>query len=176
MKIRTDFVSNSSSCSFVIEKQDMMNCFKVISLFKDIEVPYDVADSIYVYLVTVGPENYNAVLEILNETIPEYVERNNWKPFEPGHEDKYFSEEFYLRLSWFIEAFNGNRGNELCNLIDHISFNSSDDFGNEMVYLSLFHTFFTNNGCNPNTENSERDFIHDDSVKFFTTLFKKTNG
>jgi hypothetical protein len=67
MKIRNDFVSNSSSCSFIIENnKNVKQTFKCFKIFENATIPYDVDDEIRIQ-ISATYKNWTKLRDLLHE-------------------------------------------------------------------------------------------------------------
>jgi hypothetical protein len=104
----------------VIEKADVMKCFKAMTKFKDLDVPYEVSDELYVYCAIEDADRYNKALEIITEILPEYVIEHGYKPIEKTLDATYFDASFYMKISNLIELANHEKSKNLFNLEKNI--------------------------------------------------------
>ena len=169
MKIRTDFVSNSSSCSFIIDaKHARKACEAVYSKLYGLEVPYDINNDIAVRLY-VKNKNVDKLFAKLHES---GFDSLGEKPYHYADEDP---EEFSfnsidIEVQSFIEfAKKLSEDEELASVIERITF-ESDDYGSGPMNLRDFYDFFAMNKCNPNAEDSEHEFICEDKSDFRSVL------
>ena len=167
MKIRSDFVSNSSSCSFVIDT-NMERFTKVISVFSDIDIPYEFDNGIRVYVRSKN-KNYNKLRQILIDM--EYINGGNYTPIS---DDSVNQEPDDICWDSFHMGFQ-----QLCNLpkevyqyIDSVGF-TSNDYGSGPLYLKMLYDFCDINDCEPNDEDTDRSFNYYDGTNSFYRLLSK---
>ena len=169
MKVRSDFVSNSSSCSFIIDaKHARKACEVAYSKLYDLDVPYDINTDITVRLYAKN-KNVDKLFAELHES--GFVSLGE-KPYHYTDEDpEAFSfDSIELEVQSFIEfAKKLSEDEELASVIERITF-ESDDYGSGPMNLRDFYDFFAMNKCNPNTEDSEHEFICEDKSDFRSVL------
>lgn len=163
MKIRSDFVSNSSSCSFVINKLYLELAKNLIdSKLYNLSIPYDIDNDINIFIYA---KNKNVVKlykllckdDIKNIMLYKDEDPNDlsWNPIE-------------FSVGEFIELVHNDRKN-VFDLIEQIEF-VSNDYDSGPMNLRDFYEFFDRNQCHPNAENSEREFIDDARSEFKDVL------
>ena len=169
MKVRSDFVSNSSSCSFIIDaKHARKACEAVYSKLYGLEVPYDISTDITVRLYAKN-KNVDKLFAKLHES--GFVSFSE-KPYHYADEDpEAFSfDSIDLEVQSFIElAKKLSDDEELASLIERIMFDS-EDYGSGPMNLRDVYDFFDRNKCNPNAEDSEHEFMCEDESDFRSVL------
>ena len=142
---------------------------KVISVFSDIDIPYEFDNEIRVYVRSKN-KNYNKLRQIL--IYMEYINGSNYTPIS---DDSVNQDPDYICWDSFHMGFP-----QLCNLpkeayqyIDRVEF-ISDDYGSGPLYLKMLYDFCVMNDCEPNDEDTERSFnCYDGTNSFYRLLSKK---
>ena len=166
MKIRSDFVSNSSSCSFVIDT-DISKFGKIVSVFSKIDIPYSFEQDISISLEAKNKNvialrqllcdleccnnDYCTDIEKLKEKANKYPDELSWDTFSMSFE----------KLSMLPE--------QAFDYIDRIYF-SSEDYGSAPMQLKMLYDFCAINDCHPNDEDSEHSFVYGDYTNSFYKL------
>ena len=167
MKIRSDFVSNSSSCSFVIDT-DISKFGKLVSVFSKIDIPYNFEEDISISLKAKN-KNVIALRQLLRDL--EYC--NNDVYYTDIEELKEQANKYPDELSWddFSVSFEqlSMLPEHVFNYIDRIYF-SSNDYGSGPTQLKMLYDFCALNDCHPNDEDSERSFVYGDYTNSFYKL------
>jgi hypothetical protein len=148
---------------------DISKFGKIISIFSNIDIPYDFENDISVYLKT-KYKNFTKLMEFLigleycnrgdyyyiNEQ--EIIEKTNKYP------DEICWDSFHITFE------------QLCNLpeqiyeyIDIITF-SSNDYGSGPIHLKTLYDFCNINECNPNDEDTEHSFNYEDTKNSFYSI------
>lgn len=169
MKIRTDFVSNSSSCSFIIENINKM--FSILKAFEDIEIPYSFEDELSIR-ISVKYKNYKKLKNIISSENDEYDYLNeideHLEECIKKYPDDIYQCGIYTNLNQLINLCCKNN-EEIKELIENIDF-SSENYGYGLINLKLLYNFFEKNNCNPNDKDSELPFNNDRNSTFIKML------
>lgn len=171
MKIRNDFVGNSSSCSFIIDAKNMCKaCNCVFDKLYGLDIPYDINNDITVRIYAKN-KNVDKMFEAF-EKFGGYASNYNEKPYHYDNEDpedlSFDAIEYDIQS--FIELARSLADDiQLRSLIERITF-ESDDYGSGPMNLRDFYDFFVKNKCKPNAEDSEHEFICEDKSDFRSVL------
>lgn len=173
MKIRSDFVSNSSSSSFIVSNEQ--GCVtllfqKYAEIFRDCPASYDFANSIIIYAYT-KRRDYQDIYDFIAlcngskvDPIPFLVLDENLRSDALNNEDEECQEQLLLSLNDF--TFLASRP-DLSKKIIHLYFSTESDFNSAQdLYLASLFRFFDAIGCYPDASSSERDFLKKDLDRF----------
>lgn len=168
MKVRSDFVSNSSSCSFVIDAKHARKAYIAASKLEGLAVPYDIEEDITIWLYAKN-KHVDMMFKSLQEhgIILEYQPPYHFDNEDP--EDCCFDSSAITVEQFIVFAEKALSDIKLAELVDHITI-ESDDYGSGPMNLRDFYDFFKRNNCNPNAEDSEHEFTTDDSTDFRSAL------
>jgi len=178
MRIRSDFVSNSSSCSFVLSSEtgtvkDAMRFFA--KTFGECCLPYDIGDR-----VTVGVTSKNKWFKELYERLT--FENCGWKDYyedwSTGKIQKKDPEEVgYDSISVPMDRLFDLDGDEWAlSRIDGVRFQCEDSDPVGLLYLRLLYAFFERNRFCPDATSSEHSFVGAGSDDEFMTKLVTTCG
>lgn len=157
MKTRTDFVSNSSSCSFVIK--DVKNALTAIkSLGTDGFIPYELDDiDLHVYAKR---SVIKELFDILERTPSHYDDFNH----NLDDEDSY---GFNLSALESIP-------DSIMQKIDYIYLQCDDYEQTKVLYLSVLYMFLKNEGVDVDCSDSEHELMFQDGdTSFLGKMLKK---
>lgn len=171
MKIRTDFVSNSSSCSFIIKEVGCEKFISISKIFNDIQIPYEFDNTIEISVYT-KLKDMLSFAEKLHE-----LEIGCNDPYYYKMDLSEYSEEELNSINWH-SSFKLTFGqiidlpDDLKSYIEAIYF-SCDNYGSGPVYLTMLYDFCDINGVEPDATESEHAFKLNETNKFFELLGKK---
>ena len=174
MKVRTDFVSNSSSCSFVLRKENggVRRALEAFAkTFAAGEVPWAVSDKVNVGAHTRN-RDFSKVFESVNGEPPprdSYGYRGFAGEKQAEYQDEVSWESVELQLDG-LETFAADHS-DVVDLVEDITFTTSDGDVSGMLYLRLLYLFFERNGCMPDATETEHAFVGDSfGSRFFNKL------
>ena len=173
MKIRSDFVSNSSSSSFVVHGSTgdvSLLAQKLDEMLSGISIPWDFSNYVEVRL-KVKNKNYKEVWEAFKDEKcsyePWYVDYNGKKSKKDPEELNWESIEVDL------DRFMAAASSPIIGKIDEVWFEATDENSSECnSKLALLYKFFDAIGCNPDESVSERAFLDEDDE--FYKIMKDT--
>ena len=147
MKTRTDFVSNSSSCSFVIKK----NASKAAKMFLE-DFGKFIADG----MQTMG-ESMNIGYKLASK-----------------HKDEFFEWQSPCQfVSLFSDIENDDENEKLdADDIDELSFECDDYDSSSVSYLTLMYRYFDKFGFSADASDSEHEFL-DGNKTFLEKIFER---
>ena len=163
MKLRFDFVSNSSSSSFVLKGECAAKGIRLLKrIVESCEVPWEVENEIVLHVHALN-KNMPALSRLLDD------DNYSSYDYESPDERSWYSIEVPLSefgLSKLTE--------EALEKIDDIEFYLSDGHTLTLV-LKLLYIFFQKNGCCPDALDSEQNFMRvTDNEKFMAALVTYT--
>lgn len=165
MKIRNDFVSNSSSCSFIIEDLKSVSSLLRKTFGEDASIPWTIDDKISVSLY--GEQQVlKSIVEFL-EIDRSYI----YHSFGSSNENEYELSNIYLSLFFKIS----DDLLQKCRFA-MISCENSDPIS--VLVVKMMHMFFKNNRIKVK-DNSDCDLILDKNdfvVKLMQETFNLTDG
>lgn len=173
MKTRIDFVSNSSSCSFIIE--DIKTMLPKFKIFDGVNVPYEIENEVSISIST----TYRHWLKLkgilvelglcesyLYNNLPDDYFQKNLKE----HPDEQSWDSFQLTLPKFIDMCCSEKCEEICDIVSEVYFRS-ENYGSGPMYLYQLFMFCKINGGKPDDTDSDYSFC-DMNENFFTLLAK----
>jgi len=168
MKIRSDFVSNSSSSSFILHRPDLQTAVKSLcQICEKYEVPWKIEDQISIR-IHVKNKNWQDVTAALYDEYEGKAVNHGIYCGETNPEAVPY-DSIPLRFSNLdIERLAG-----VVDKIEDIEFSVDD--GYERLELKLLYLFFERLGCNPDALDSEQNFMSmTDNEKFMAALIAYT--
>lgn len=157
MKTRSDFVSNSSSSSFILDGEDAVRGMSMLRrVFEKLETRYFSVDGIWLYVSASDADAAEDIARAVNgDDDWDFI---SWDPNTVS-----------TRLtSDAVRPFT----DDVARKIRRVRFESSDSRGPELMALKSLLMFFDRNGCRPDCSDSESDFMSyaSDDEKFFAAL------
>ena len=167
MQTRVDFVSNSSSSSFVINNDNNAVARALEAWardFSELGVPYQVENITVSFRVK--NKNYEKVKKELANAFPDnsfYSEPNSITYLsgeKPDDEELY---PYSLQTSFGeLPEMHKKLKKSTLNCIEMIDFCASDNDYHVALYLKLLYLYFERNMCMPDSSKSEQPFLGDD--------------
>lgn len=175
MKTRDDFVSNSSSCSFVIRRDNdaVVDAFKLwAKCFSEVDLPYEFTEH-----VSLSFRTKNKWMGELSKALT-YGEDSEWSDsyddYQTGKRTLKPPEEEWeytpLQFSSLCDIWKDYKSSDILPKISELYFQTEDYDGLGMNYLRLLYLFFDRNGCGPDPSSSEHSFLIDDSQDSFMSV------
>lgn len=156
MKIRSDFVSNSSSSSFIV-RGDIKNAIKLLDDLG--EIPYPV-DSNISFMITYKHKDSNEIYDKLIESDCSYNSLNCWD--EDRKDDPENIEYCYVNLYVLIEALK-DKG-PILDKIQSISIITSENDITAMIVLNMLYKYFQKKGFVVDASETEVDFLENEVI------------
>jgi hypothetical protein len=155
MKIRTDFVSNSSSCSFVIQENKVNNSIQLLEYFHDCIIPNEI-NAIGVIISSNGIQMKNLLesLELQNDY------KYTWDLIVKNNFDTHTNFGIDMYLNDLIKYSHKNI-DLLKNNINKISFWCHDYEDSILIYLIQLFNFFDINKCHPIPQYDDHNYFTD---------------
>ena len=164
MKIRSDFVSNSSSSSFILHEDDAARGIHLLKhIVESCEIPWEVENEISLYV-----HAKNKYMRELSKMLGDEYDPSRDAREYSQHVSRLSSDE----LSWhsveipLSESGLNKLTDEALSMVDNIEFYLSDGHSLVLV-LKLLYLFFQKSGCNPDARDSEQNFLFPDSKEDF---------
>lgn len=162
MKIRNDFVSNSSSCSFIVH-----DVKKSLTLIKKLgEIPYQVDD--FEVRVFYKHKNERDIYKAFSHREPEdtnYYHWDNKREIDPDEIECFYDAGIY-DLYELIE----NNDTKSIKKIEYIEFSCHNDYGLNTGFIKLLYMYFQKHGIKVTCEDTEIRFL--DSNTFISNLIE----
>ena len=164
MKIRNDFVSNSSSCSFIIENLKSISSLFRKTFGKDISIPWTIDDKISVSIYG-KKQVLESIVELL-ELDRSYI----YHSFGSQDEDEYELSNIYLSLLF-------NISDDLLQKCKYILVSCEDSDPISVLIVKMMYMFFKNNRIEvkDNCGDLKLD-INDFTAKLIYEAFKSIDG
>lgn len=157
MKVRLDFVSNSSSSSFILKGEYAAKGIRLLKrIAESCEIPWEVENEIILYIHALN-KNMSALSRLLDDNnYGNYNKcslRYNCENSNSPNERSWHSIEVPLSESGLSKLTD-----EALEKIDDIEFYLSDGHTLTLV-LKLLYIFFQKNGCYPDALDTEQNFM-----------------
>lgn len=169
MKTREDFVSNSSSSSFILNGGDVKKGVELLKLVAQAcEIPWEIENEISLHAY-VKNKDYQFVSKAVNDEYRDETRSGYWYDWPNGEADseKVAYDSINVPFSCFgLEKLT----DEIVEKIDHIEFYLDDGHSMKQV-LKLLYLFFERNGLSPDAFDTEQNFLNlSDEEKFMRVL------
>lgn len=171
MKTRTDFVSNSSSCSFVLSAgMRLPEAVKFFAeVFKNCSIPWDFDDR-----VSVSCTAKNKWFAAVEEGVT--GEKSAWTDYETNWSTGKNTRKDPEAVGWDSVRLDSGKLIEIASddgllgKIDGIRFQCEDGDTAGIMYLKLLYAFFERNAFCPNADDSEHSFATPETDGFIERL------